>query len=88
MQAKSKGQIERLSKVLMDLKSSISAKDRELAFKKFKHTEQTLSVYLNGKGTSIDTAFSLIEFFKGCIAERDRKAGIEVPSEPDKQLVA
>lgn len=77
---------EKYSDTLFEMRAYITETDRLLAMEKFDFGEQTMSRYLNKKGSRIDLALSLIEFFKERIAARDSIAVWVPPLKSDKHI--
>lgn len=55
---------------LAELKKSITAADKKKAVNDLGFNRITVSKYLNGKGTELDTAMKLLKFFNACVAKK------------------
>lgn len=63
-------QIDKANAALMELAVNVTTSDRNEAKKTF--SEFTIVQYLKGRGKDIDTAVTLLEFFRKRISARDR----------------
>lgn len=66
-------QLVKAAGILQDLDQNITKLDRKAALRELNVVEATVRRYLKGKGTDIDTALRIIDFFKKRIEERERK---------------
>lgn len=68
-------QKDRISKLLMELNTKITESDRDDFFKKKNISKVTISNYMNGKGSNIDTAMEMLLFFRKKIEDREKLIG-------------
>lgn len=66
-----KTQLDRANEALMELKTNISASDRQEALK-LGFSEATVNMYLINRGTNLDTTMTLLQFFKKRIEDREK----------------
>lgn len=71
--SKTNTQLDKAILVLKGLVVNITSDDRAEAEKKFDLHQVTISRYLKGTGTDLDTAMKLIDFFQKRIEDRERK---------------
>jgi hypothetical protein len=65
-------QVSKAAEILKGLKNALSAGDRKAAKNELRLSGTTISEYLRGSIRDLDTATSLIVFFRKAIAKRDR----------------
>jgi hypothetical protein len=65
-------QLDKAVAVLRELAINVTTDDRKDAATELKVHPITVSRYLNGTGTDLDTAISLIQFFKKRISDREK----------------
>lgn len=72
--AKSKlnSQLDKAQSVLRDLAINVTTDDRKDAAEEFGVHPITITRYLKGIGTDLDTAIRLIQFFKKRISDREK----------------
>ncbi len=70
---KKENQISTANNILKQLRTNITAQDKEAAIQGLELGEATVTRYLNGEAKKIETALDLIKFFRGRIADRDRE---------------
>jgi hypothetical protein len=66
-------QIDKARQVLMTLAINVSTDDKQEAERETGLHQKTIREYLKGRGTDLDTATKLVQFFKRRIADRDRE---------------
>jgi len=69
---KRRSQLERANTLLLKLKGQVTENDRKEAMQKFNHNKSLISIYLNGRGTNLDTAMYLLEYFGEKIRRREQ----------------
>lgn len=76
VQKTEKSDLELANEALVELKPNITSSDRREA----PVSMNTVVQYLKGEGQDLDTAFKLLEYFKGRIDNRRKIIGIETQS--------
>lgn len=66
-------QIDKANEVLRELSPNVTTQDRKAAQEELGLSRYTVGNYLKGIGSDLDTAMSLIEFFRKRISLRDKK---------------
>jgi hypothetical protein len=66
-------QIDKARQVLVALAINVSTDDKQEAERETGLHPKTIREYLKGRGTDLDTATKLVQFFKRRIADRDRE---------------
>lgn len=70
MEKEQKSQLQRANEALVSLAPTITTSDRQEAMKEY--SEFTLYQYLKGQGKNLDTAISLLQFFRKRIEGREK----------------
>lgn len=70
MANKQNTQLAKANSALVELSKNVSTQDRQEAMKQY--SEFTIVQYLNGRGKNVDTAVTLLTFFRKRISDRDK----------------
>ena len=68
--------IELINPKLEEINPEITKSDRDACMVELKLSKQTLSSYMNGKGTNLQTADEILAFMRNRIAERLKRIGL------------
>lgn len=62
-----------LASKLIELNKGITTEDRAAYMEKYPISQGNLSLYMNGTIYNVDKAIEMVEFFKKCIDDRNKK---------------
>lgn len=65
-------QKDKVTRMLIDLAINVTREDRVEFVEMFPVSEATISNYLNGRVSSLDTAFKMLQYFQKKIDEREK----------------
>lgn len=75
-----KTQIEKIADQLKAISPNISRADRKAIKEKHGFERSTVSNYINGRGVDPDTGLTMLNFFKGRIADREHQISQSLPT--------
>ncbi len=64
--------IEKITEQLAAISPNITSEDRKALHETHGYKKGTISIYINGKGVSVDTGLVMLTFFRKRIADREK----------------